>query len=90
MSVNLVVVCVIVLIKPLVECFACLAETQYVQRHNSVAHLLHRVICSHYGFPTCENPVPQSVIALKDVKILWDFEVRQIMSFQHRYYCIRL
>ena len=56
-----------------------LAGTHYIQSHNSVASLLHRVICSHFGFPTCEKPwlyVPQLVIKSKDVKILWDFEVR--------------
>jgi len=56
-----------------------LAGTQYVQRHNSVALLLHSVICSHYGFQICDKPwlyVPQPVIESKNVKIPWDFEVR--------------
>ena len=57
----------------------CLAGTQYIWRHNSVASLLHRVICNHCGFPTCGKLwlyIPQPVVASKDVKILWDFEVR--------------
>jgi len=56
-----------------------LAGTQYVHRHNSVALSLHRGICSHYGFQTCEKPwmyAPQPVIESKDIKILWDFEVK--------------
>ena len=41
--------------------------------------MLNRVVCSHYGFPTCEKLwlyIPQPVIASKDVKILWNFGVK--------------
>ena len=41
--------------------------------------LLHRNICTHYGFYTCKKSWlydPQPVVESRDVKILWDFEVR--------------
>ena len=37
------------------------------------------MICTHYGLQTCKKPwlyVPQPVVESRDVKILWDFEVR--------------
>ena len=51
-----------------------LAGTQYVQKHNSVASLLHRMICTHYGFHPYEKPrlcVPQPVVDSMDVNFVF-------------------
>ena len=56
-----------------------LAPTGYLQRHNSVAALIHKRICEYYCIPTCEKPwlySPQAVVTSNDVKILWDVDIR--------------
>ena len=55
-----------------------LAPTEYLERHNSVASLLHKHICEYYGIPTCKRPwlyKPQPVLTGEYVKILWDFTI---------------
>ena len=56
-----------------------LAATEYLKRHNSVASLVHKNLCSHFGVVTCDKPwlyVPESVVQVNEVKILWDFDIR--------------
>ena len=58
----------------------CLAATDYFNRHNAVASILHQSICSSYKFPIhCDKPWlyhPESVVEGNGVKILWDFDIR--------------
>jgi len=56
-----------------------LAATEYPKRHNSVASLVHRALCNHLGIRTCDKHwfhTLQPVILAKNVKILWDFDIR--------------
>ena len=56
-----------------------LAAIGYLQRHNSVASLIHKHICEFYGIPTCEKPwlyTPQPLVLSNNVKIMWDFGIR--------------
>ena len=56
-----------------------LAPTGYLQRHNSVAALIHKQICEFYDIYTCEKPWlynPQPVVSSNNVKILWDVDIR--------------
>ena len=56
-----------------------LAPTGYLQRHNSVAALIHKQICEFYDIYTCEKPWlynPQPVVSSNHVKILWDVDIR--------------
>jgi len=45
-----------------------LAAMEYLKRHNSVALLVHRALCDHFGIRTCDKPclhTPQPVILAK-------------------------
>jgi len=56
-----------------------LAATEYLKRHNFVALLVHRALCDHFGIRTCDKPwlhTPQPVTLAKNVKLLWDFDIR--------------
>jgi len=56
-----------------------LAATDYLQRHNSVASLIHKQICMAYGIATNERAWlyrPQPVVTSGDVKVLWDADIR--------------
>ena len=62
-----------------------LAPTGYLQRHHSVAALIHKQICEIYEIYTCEKPWLynlQPVVSSNHVKILWDVDIRtdQIIS----------
>ena len=54
-----------------------LAANEYFKHHNSVAPLVHKSLCSHFGVPTCCNKpwlyVSESVVQTNEAKILWDF-----------------
>jgi len=43
--------------------------------HNSVASLVHRALCDHFGTSTCNKPWPQPITLANRVKILWDFDI---------------
>ena len=64
----------------LLSACSCLAATEYLNRHNAVASILHRNICSSYHFPVhCDKPwlyQPEPVLEGNGVKILWDFDIR--------------
>lgn len=56
-----------------------LAPTSYLERHNSVAALVHKQICMAYGITTSERQWlyrPQPVVTSGNVKILWDVDIR--------------
>ena len=47
------------------------AGTAYTERHNQVAGLVYRNICSQYGLEP-----PQKVVEYKRAKLLWDFLIQ--------------
>jgi len=54
-----------------------LAATEYLKRHNSVASLVHRALCDHFGIRTYDKPwlhAPQAVTLAKKI-ILLDFDI---------------
>ena len=56
-----------------------LAASECLKHHNSVVSLVHKNLCSHLGVVTCDKPrlfVPESVIQVNEIKILWDFDIR--------------
>lgn len=64
-----------------------LAGSQYLNRHNEVAKIIHRNICREYGIPTPErvwHHNPLSVTDTERVKLLWDFEIRTDHRIQAR------
>ena len=70
--------CVSETIFHLLSAFPVLAATEYLKRHNSVASLVHRSLCSHFGASICDKPwlcVPESVVQMNEAKTLWDFDI---------------
>ena len=63
-----------------------LTTSNYLKRHNNVVAILHRNICQHYRIKTLWNHHPESIRENKEVKVLWDFEVRadKIIPAQRR------
>ena len=56
-----------------------LNTNNYLKRHSNVAAILHRNICQHYGTKTSKTPwkhSPEPKTENKEVKVLWDFEIR--------------
>ena len=56
-----------------------LTTRNYLKRHNNIATTLHINICQHYEMKISEIPWkhhPEPVTENKEVKVLWDFEVR--------------
>ena len=56
-----------------------IALTDYKERHDNVASMLHWNLCSKYNLPTAdkwwEHKVDK-VLQKEDVKILWDFKIQ--------------
>ena len=56
-----------------------IAQTDYKERHNKVAPMLHWNLCKKYNLPTAdkwrEHKVDK-VLQKEDVKILWDFKIQ--------------
>jgi len=49
----------------LVSCCSKIAQTDYKERHNKVATMLHWNICKKYGFATCNNVTGGSIKSKK-------------------------
>ena len=64
-----------------------LAGKEYVARHNEVAKIIHRNICTEFGIPVHKQHwihEPQSVTDTEDAKILWDFDIQTDRRIQAR------
>jgi hypothetical protein len=64
---------------PFVECVCLkLDQAEYLRRHNAVAAVIHKNICDGYGIETAKQSWLHHLKAVteKEVKILWDFEIR--------------
>ena len=63
------------------------AGTAYTERHNQVAGIVYRNICSKYGLdpPKSRWETPQKVVKNNRAKLLWDFQIqtdRKILANQ--------
>ena len=63
-----------------------IAQTDYKERHNKVASMLHWNLCRKYNLPTAdkwwEHKVDK-VLQKEDVKILWDFKIQTDKHLAH-------
>ena len=63
-----------------------LAQTEYKERHNKVASMLHWNLCKKYHLPASkkwwEHNV-EKVLQNKEVKILWDFKIQTDKHLAH-------
>ena len=63
-----------------------IAQTNYKQRHDKVASMLHWNLCRKYNLPTVdkwwEHKVDK-VLQKEDVKILWDFKIQTDKHLAH-------
>ena len=55
------------------------AGTAYTERHNQVAGIVYRNICSEYGLdpPKSRWETPQKVVENNRAKLLWDFPIQK-------------
>ena len=68
------------------EC-ATIAQTDYKERHDNVARIIHLELCQNKKFVGEEkwyNHKPESVYEDEKVKILWDFNINTDHVIQHR------
>ena len=65
-----------------------MSATEYLKRHNSVASLVHKALCDHFGIRTCDKPwlhIPKPLTLVNNIKILWDFNLHTDRSISaHR------
>ena len=63
-----------------------IAQTDYKERHDKVASMLHWNLCRKYNLPTAdkwwEHKVDK-VLQKEDVKILWDFKIQTDKHLAH-------
>ena len=63
-----------------------IAQTDYKERHDKVASMLHWNLCRKYNLPTAdkwwEHKVDM-VLQKEDVKILWDFKTQMAKHLAH-------
>ena len=62
------------------------AQTEYKQRHDSIARIVHLEMCQKYGLigeMKWYNHRPESVLENERVKILWDFSIQTDHIVQH-------
>jgi hypothetical protein len=62
-----------------------LAGTSYMERHNYVASIVYKAICSEYNIelPTDWKAEPHKVVENQRAKILWDFHIQTDRMVQH-------
>ena len=56
-----------------------IAQTDYKERHNKVAAMLHWNLCKKYGLPVTDKwweHKAENVLQNDEVKILWDFKIQ--------------
>ena len=69
-----------------------IAQSDYKERHDRVASVLHWNLCRKYNLPTAdkwwEHKVDK-VLQKQDVKILWDFKIQTDKHLEHNtiHYC---
>lgn len=70
----------------LVSACSKIAQTDYKERHNKVASMLHWNLCKKYNMPAVdkwwEHKV-EKVVQKDDVKILWDFKIQTDKHLAH-------
>jgi hypothetical protein len=70
----------------LVSACSKIAQTDYKERHNKVASMLHWNLCKKYNIPAAdkwwEHKV-EKVLQQDDVKILWDFKIQTDKHLAH-------
>ena len=54
-----------------------LAGSAYMDRHNQVAGIVYRNICTQYGLevPKSQWAIPQKVVENNRAKVPWDFSI---------------
>ena len=63
-----------------------IAQTDYKERHNKVAQMLHWNLCQKYGIPSANNwweHKADKVLQNDQVKILWDFKIQTDKHLSH-------
>jgi len=62
-----------------------LAGTAYTDRHNYLAAIVYRAICSKYGLEHSRKPkdTPEKVVQNDRVKLLWDFHIQTDIRLKH-------
>ena len=70
----------------LVSCCSKIAQTDYKERHNKVATMLHWNICKKYGFAASNNwweHQVEKVLENDNAKVLWDFKIQTDKHLPH-------
>lgn len=63
-----------------------IAQTDYKERHDKVAKMLHWNLCKKYNLPAAEQwwkHVPEKVVEDHENKILWDFKIQTDRKLAH-------
>jgi hypothetical protein len=62
-----------------------LAGTAYMERHNNVASIVYRAVCSAYDVETPRDwqALPEKVVQNNRAKVLWDFHIQTDIMVQH-------
>ena len=63
-----------------------IAQTDYKERHNKVAAMLHWNLCKKYGLPVTDKwweHKAEKVVQTAEVKILWDFKIQTDKHLAH-------
>ncbi|WP_411028253.1 hypothetical protein, partial [Salmonella sp. s60131] len=74
-------------INHILSCCKKIAQTDYKQRHNVVAQMVHWNLCQNYHLPVAKNwwdHKPEKVIENEHAKLLWDFRIQtdRVLEFR--------
>ncbi|XP_067126490.1 uncharacterized protein [Centruroides vittatus] len=70
----------------ILSCCKKIAQTDYKQRHNYVAQMIHWNLCHNYHIPVGKNwwdHKPEKVVENECAKILWDFRIQTDKVLEH-------
>ncbi|XP_062816932.1 uncharacterized protein LOC134293409 [Anolis carolinensis] len=70
----------------ILSCCKKIAQTDYKQRHNYVAQMIHWNLCLKYHLPAAKNwwdHKPAKVLENEHAKILWDFRIQTDKVLEH-------
>ena len=73
-------------VEHIICCCKKIAQTDYKERHNKVAAMLHWNICKKFNFPVSKNwwdHKVEKVMESESVKILWDFRIQTDKHLDH-------
>lgn len=73
-------------VEHLICCCKKIAQTDYKERHDKVAAMIHWNLCKRYHLPTCKNWWDHKidrVLENDEVKILWDFRIQTDKHLAH-------